>query len=346
MMELAERPNHPFVLFNLGMTYDDMGDYEQSIQWLERCLAVSHEHESHLRKAYAILIGCYSRLKRMSRARELCSEALNKFPEDAEILFRSAALEQEEGRLNDAEATYRRILNKTGERHFQSIDRGIVSFKLRQNLAVLYAEKQDWARAELHFRAAIASAPTFQPAWSRLGELLLQQRRLVAAQLLAEQASEHDDLRCFGAILTAQVMQAQGDIAGARESLSKASETYRDDLAVLEARCRLEFHHGSLDQARDFLSELAAKSPDDGAVHHNLGTVYLRMNSWENAANAYRDSLRVRPNSVDTHEQLATALESLGRNDECQAARTRGRRLSESRTALGSEKLMAGVAQT
>lgn len=39
--EFQDRPDHPFVLYNLGMTYADAEEYPQAIGYLNRCLEVS-----------------------------------------------------------------------------------------------------------------------------------------------------------------------------------------------------------------------------------------------------------------------------------------------------------------
>ncbi len=62
--ELADSPNHPFVLFNLGMTYADAKRYDEAIGYLERCLAVSVPEESHVRKAFALLVSSLSQANR------------------------------------------------------------------------------------------------------------------------------------------------------------------------------------------------------------------------------------------------------------------------------------------
>ncbi|MDA1055316.1 MAG: hypothetical protein O3C40_33260 [Planctomycetota bacterium] len=36
--ELERRPEHPFVLFNLGMTYADMDEHASAIEFLSRCV--------------------------------------------------------------------------------------------------------------------------------------------------------------------------------------------------------------------------------------------------------------------------------------------------------------------
>ena len=60
-LDLAERPGHPFTLFNLGMTYADVGEPHRAAGYLEESLRNSAEGESHRRKVYALLAHCRSR---------------------------------------------------------------------------------------------------------------------------------------------------------------------------------------------------------------------------------------------------------------------------------------------
>jgi len=55
-LELEERPEHTFTLFNLGMTCADAGRYGEAADFLTRSIARSGPHDSHLRKAYALLM--------------------------------------------------------------------------------------------------------------------------------------------------------------------------------------------------------------------------------------------------------------------------------------------------
>ena len=55
-LELRERPDHPFTLFNLGMTYVDAGRFEEAEEFLRRSIKHSNPDESHLRKVYALLV--------------------------------------------------------------------------------------------------------------------------------------------------------------------------------------------------------------------------------------------------------------------------------------------------
>ena len=151
-IEDAERPNHPFTLFNLGMTYYDARDHIKAERYLMRSVDHSNPTDSHLRKVYSLLV--YSRLClcRTLEAEETCRTGLELYPLDDELRFRLAVILQESARFTDALIVYEDILARREERHFASVDPGIRGSKTHQNLAVLYRMTGDHESAERHLR--------------------------------------------------------------------------------------------------------------------------------------------------------------------------------------------------
>ncbi len=137
-LDLQERPDHPFVLFNLGMTYADAQDHDEAARWLLRCLEVSQPEESHVRKAYALLVSVRYQQQRFAEAYEICQQARRLYADDKELLFRQAMLEHQLGRLDEAVHSYWEVLEAPAERHFASVDAGIAGYKARHNLALVY----------------------------------------------------------------------------------------------------------------------------------------------------------------------------------------------------------------
>jgi hypothetical protein len=131
--ELRERPEHPFTLFNLGMTYADGSRFEEAEEFLKRSIGQSAPEESHLRKAYALLVYAQMRQGRSEEALTTCRWARGLFTQDVELRFREGVILHELRRLEEAAQAYRDVLVETDERHFSSIDRGLTGFKARQN---------------------------------------------------------------------------------------------------------------------------------------------------------------------------------------------------------------------
>ena len=244
-LELADTPNHPFVLFNLGMTYADAAShsnapkspgarernegcdeedggsrmedrensavgragsglhdaqssilhprpsrqtrndlYDRAIHYLQRCLAASVPEESHVRKAFALLVSTLSQAERHDEAWTACRNGLSLYPDDKELLFRSAMLHHHFGRLRHAEEAYLRVLNGHEERHFSSIDHGLASYKARFNLAIVYEDMGRFSNAEAEWRQIVRDVPDYSPARRGLEENLTRQGKLAAAARL------------------------------------------------------------------------------------------------------------------------------------------------------------------
>ncbi|MES2792484.1 MAG: glycosyltransferase [Planctomycetota bacterium] len=178
-LDLQDHPDHPFVLFNLGMTHADVGQHEQAIHFLRRCIHVSTSQESHLRKAYALLIGSLNQLHKFNEAQECCSSSLELFPGDKELLFRQAMLQHQSGQLQEAAKTYQRLLTEHEARHFTSIDAGLASHKARHNLAIVYEDMGQNEEAQQQWRTILQQRPDYAPALEGVVRLQRQSELLV-----------------------------------------------------------------------------------------------------------------------------------------------------------------------
>jgi tetratricopeptide (TPR) repeat protein len=313
-LELSERPEHPFTLFNLGMTYADIGDHASAIHHLHRCLKASEPQESHVRKAYALLVGSFSEAGEHEAALRACGEGLALFPRDKELLFRKGLTAHKLGRLDDAVEAYASVLASDEPQHFSSMDKGIASFKTRFNLAAVLAEKGELAAAEGHLRTVVQEVPHFRSAWRSLLDVVLKQDRIDEAALMAERLLDTPSVRIEGLISRAEIARARNRIADAADHFRSALAEYPNDETALRAWCFFAFHHGSPHDAEQSHRRLLEIKPLDAAAHHNLGTIYLRNNEFDKAVGAFRESLRLRPSSRATTEQLKYALERLNRS--------------------------------
>ncbi len=163
-LDLEERPNHPFVLFNLGMTHADCQHRAEAVHWLTRCLEVSRPEESHVRKAHALLVSVLYQQQRFQEAFEACQKARRDYADDKELLFRQAMLEHQLGRLDDAVRSYKTVLEAPVDRHFSSVDIGLAGYKARHNLALVYEDLGEMDLALQEWRVILNDYPGYTPA--------------------------------------------------------------------------------------------------------------------------------------------------------------------------------------
>lgn len=319
-MELKERPDHPFTLFNLGMTYTDMERFDEAAEYLVRSIRASEPGESHLRKAYALLVYDYRMLGRSADAWQLCETGLKLFPDDPELRFRSGVLLHEMGRHEEAVDAYRKAMRGDSSRQFASYDVGIKGFKARHNLAITLSEMGNLPEAEIQWREIVREKPAYRTGWRGLAENLVKQRKYVTATVLAENLDSDERLAPEAPLLRAQIHEAQNNPTDACLELERALESNPDDHEVLSGLCRLFFLHRDPAEAESYLKRLLAVNPEDAATFHNLGTVYLRIGRNHDAAECFGRSIKLRPDSADTWVQLGHAVAALGNEDDAIAS--------------------------
>lgn len=322
-LDLQERPDHPFVLFNLGMTYDDDQRYDEAIRHLKRCLEVSQPDESHLRKAYALLVHSEQETGRSEDALKTCEAGLEHFPDDAELLFRRASLHQATGSLDAAITDYESILESRGRTYLASFDPGIFGHKARHNLALVYEAKSDFEKARECWEAVIAERPETRVAWRALVHLHFERGEQIAARSLIERMKNWESLDCEREVLASRLSECEGDFKSAQSNLEAAAEKFSEDAYLLQELGRLLFEQLGPAAAEGILVRLARCSPQDAATHHNLGSVYLATGCSREAVKAFERSLELRPNSPATQMLLKEALRQCGRMKEAAGSQRR-----------------------
>jgi glycosyltransferase involved in cell wall biosynthesis len=157
--ELAERPNDPFVLFNLGAIAIEREQWQESLGYLCRSLERSAPTDSITRKLFALIARAHQMLGNSDAALGACAEGLSFDPEDAELWFRKAVMHRHRREPADAEACWRRILTLRRPDKFCSVDEGIYGHLTRRNPAVLAAECGDRSEALRLWEAVLTECP-------------------------------------------------------------------------------------------------------------------------------------------------------------------------------------------
>ncbi len=193
-LELRDRPEHTFVLFNLGMTYADAGEHSAAVEYLLRSLRASDPGESHVRKVYAILVSSLTQLGKDRHALDVCRQGLEFFPTDTELNFRAGLTAHRLGHLQESITHYQRAMLKDADRRFGSVDSGIGSFKALFNLAAVQLDARRPDEAEFTYRRVVEQAPLWSPGWHGLVELFLDQRRFGDAQAVVDQLGTQPEM--------------------------------------------------------------------------------------------------------------------------------------------------------
>ena len=182
MAELEDRPNDPFVLFNLGAIAVERRDWNEALEYLKRSLAGSAPSDSIVRKLFALLARTHQMMGDSQGALAACAKGLELDPKDAELWFRKGMVHRQRGESSEAEKCWRLILTLKRPDQFCSVDQGIYGHLTRRNLAVLAQERGDRAEVRRLWEAILAECPGDREALGKLGRSTARGTRVTTAR--------------------------------------------------------------------------------------------------------------------------------------------------------------------
>lgn len=205
LLDLEERPNHPFVLFNLGMTAHYTGDHAEAVSWLKKCLDRSEPAESHVRKAWVLLACSENVMDSADAAVATLEKALSEVGDDPEILFHLAKFKSELGQVEEAISLYQRISSVDHHGYFRSVDPAILGYKRHHNLALCYLQAGDYSSARQEWLSALSQSGRVEFA-AHLFEAALAAGDLTTCAQMVDWIRAHTGLSESWARCTAQLM--------------------------------------------------------------------------------------------------------------------------------------------
>jgi tetratricopeptide (TPR) repeat protein len=210
-LDLADRPDDPFTLFNLGLVYGQIERQADAVACLRKSLERCHPGDSIVSKLYAALVNAHLRMRQPAEAGAVCRSGRARCPDDPELLFLDGALRKSAGDWAGAEGCWKQVVSSpwsvvSGQSmaddgslalpamslaHFTDLDEGLVA-AAREELAGLYLAQGRFAEAEEHWKGTVEGTGSVR-ALCGLGELYLAQRRWEDVEAVARRLEHQPD---------------------------------------------------------------------------------------------------------------------------------------------------------
>jgi Flp pilus assembly protein TadD len=245
LMDTAQHPDDPPVLFHLGMTYSLLGRHAEAVPLLQGVLQPLGPHNPEARFVIGYLVDSLREIGRADLARNHCVQGLRWFPGDPGLQARKRSLaagspdgnvpvpealaaarqSYEAGRLDQAEEQYQEILQADPDQVDALHLLGVITGRTgRYDLAVRYLQ------------AALERKPDLAAAHNNLGMVFVTRGQLPQAV-----ASFRDALRCkpdYGAALN-NLGNALRELGHLEEAVAILLESVRLCPDSAEARTNL-----------------------------------------------------------------------------------------------------------
>jgi protein O-GlcNAc transferase len=247
-------------------------------------LALAYQQSGHAAKALPL----FAKLEATARA--------EKHPLAPSILAPYARALATEGRVPEAIAKMKEAV--AGDPH---------NTELQDELGSLYAQHQDWTKAEQAFSAALNASPDFAMAHLHLGLTRKAEQQPGAMEELAS-AYRLAPENALIALQYGQALAAAGDDAQAIPILQNATKldpastaaAYQLGLALQRAN--------RLDEAIQLLQKTAAAEPQNAEVLTNLGMALCQVQNAKDAVPILQRAVRLTPENPTAHQDLAAAF--------------------------------------
>jgi GT2 family glycosyltransferase/tetratricopeptide (TPR) repeat protein len=272
-LDRTEHPDDPFILFNLGWSYEELRKPAEALPLLRRSLELSHPSDSIVRKLYTLLMECHRQLGQPAEALGVCQEGRRYYPDDAQLLFQEALLRRELRDLAGAEACLVRLISTSEGPHFASVAEGLRGHKARHNLAVIYQEQGRLVEAEAQWKAGLADEPTFTPAFLGLGELYLGQGRWTEFDRLGLQEARDGSAQGTAGRIALRVrgLMARKEFVSARQTLEESINHSPGDVLLWTLLSHTLLQEGSdMAAAEMALGRVLELDPGNIEAKHNL----------------------------------------------------------------------------
>ena len=300
-LDLQDRPEHPFVWFNIGMTHHYTGGHIEAIEALRQCLEYSGPTDSTLRKTYAMLGVSQRILGDLAGAEQTFRDGLARVGEDPELAYQLAMTLTDQGRYLEAKHLYENLPTDTG-RFFTSIDRGILTFKRLHNLGGVKYTLGDYAAAKADWIEAFRQNPHTAISLIALFDAAIEKQDLHVAKQAIEDIGRIEGLSLNWAerrSKLADVLQEPGGSFGAMMHFHQSSP------AALGPRIMLMRHFLGRDQVHNAIAHmeyLQAHGVAEAAFF--LSVTAIQAGDLDKALMWTEKAAELNPGHAQTLEQL------------------------------------------
>jgi glycosyltransferase involved in cell wall biosynthesis len=293
-IDYATAPENARTLLYLGRSRLAQGRLPEALLLLRRSLRrFASDDANCARKAHALLVDCLVKLGRLPEALDAAEDGLARYADDVELLFHRGCLLSAANDALGAEACFLRLLSMPPPDYMGcAVPVGLLGFKSRYMLGVVYRQQRRWPEAEQQFRAVVAEHPGHGESWVALGQMYITQGRHGDLDRVLENLARTPQGNALVAGLQAQLCLAQQRFGEARELLELA-------LALQPGIAWLRL------TLADALFMEAADWPRCLALHRELHDIYPGNPVISNRLHVISQRLRPEP-SFNLAERKAT----------------------------------------
>ncbi|MFT6988520.1 MAG: tetratricopeptide (TPR) repeat protein [Paraglaciecola sp.] len=180
------------------------------------------------------------------------------------------------------------------------------------NIGNAFKRISDYKNARLHYEKAIQLEKKYQNAWNNLISLLVEVEEYVEALLLAKKANT-----LFGhskrlLLLCAQANRGLLQYEEAIGLLQSILHSQSDDVSAKLELGKTYYCKGQYETAIKYYFELINEGINEFAIWHNLGNAYSNLSRFDEAIDAYQNSINLNPSYAQSYKNITELRWEIG----------------------------------
>lgn len=294
-------------LVNMAIAERLMGNLQDAREYAEQARKIAPNDP-----AVSLLLGnILMQDQKLDEASEMYREALEDAPADSYLAYNLGISLVRQNKLEEAIMAFARVIEREPG--------STLAVRSHGHLGQIYFSKGNLEMAADHLRKAASLAPGEARYHYNLGIVYLRMKRERDAVESLQKALDAggDDSRVFRGLARAFLQLNQPGMA--KRALQKALLINPQDTESMMELGDLQASQGDLLGAVDSYRSVVQMSPGNATTADaldRLGRVYVRLERYEDATQAYYQALRIDPNNSSLYLGLGQSLEKAGRPEE------------------------------
>jgi predicted O-linked N-acetylglucosamine transferase (SPINDLY family) len=318
---LAVQPKNAGLLYNRGITLQELKLYEEALASYERALRLQPNHAEALNNRGVIL----KELKRFEEALVSYNQALVARPGHVEAINNRGNVLKDLMRFEEALESYEQALRVAPDDTETLNNRGVALHALRR-----------FDEAIASYQRALKVKPSYADALYNKGISLHELKRYEEALASYEQALTLRPDYCDALIVHGNTLQELKRYGEALSSYEQALSVQPDHVGVLNNRGNSQKELKRYEEALASYERALTIRPDYFDALNNRGTVLQELRCFEEALADYERALVARPDSAEVLYNRGGVLCELKRYDEALVSYDRAQ------TIMPDQKFLAG----
>ncbi len=341
-----ENGDDSFSLFNFGNSAICSGDIDLGIEVLERMLATAKEAKLYFPLAYLMLCQAYCESKgENEKALEIADKGIEKFPNDAGLIFVKGQVLIKLDRLEEARELFEQAMDLR-ERMAYSVmtDEEIFEWKIYYATAGSYEREQRFDKALENINLALSNKPQAYPLLHARAVLLERMGNFYEAEVAFRQLAEADTQRGF--LEHVNFLLRRSRFPEAIELIEHLVDTSTVNPALV-ARLNVAAARALIDSNRGdpmpYLESALKLSPGNGFAISLAERVLTERGDISGLLKLHTEELRAPCVRAEDYTRRSARLLALKRNEEARTAAEAGLQIEPKNAELRFNSAIASL---